>query len=61
MKNWISVLALIVLTLSSASTADEKIAWYGNLRDGLNAARATGKPIMLVSAVPQCHSVPGVW
>ena len=36
MKNWISVLALIVLTLSSASTADEKIAWYGNLRDGLN-------------------------
>ena len=34
MKNWISLLALIVLTLSSASTADEKIAWYGNLRDG---------------------------
>lgn len=61
MKNWISVLALIVLTLSSASTADDKIAWYGNLRDGLNAARATGKPIMLVSAAVQCKGVSGIY
>ena len=61
MKNWISVLALIVLTLSSASPADEKIAWYCNLRDGLNAARATGKPIMLVSAAVQCKGVSGIY
>ena len=61
MKNWISVLALIVLTISSASTADEKIAWYGNLCDGLNAARATGKPIMLVSAAVQCKGVSGIY
>ena len=50
-----------MLTLSSASTADEKIAWYGNLRDGLNAARATGKPIMLVSAAVQCKGVSGIY
>jgi hypothetical protein len=61
MKNWISLLALIVLTLSSASTADEKIAWYGNLRDGLTAARATGKPILLVSAAVQCKGVSGIY
>ncbi len=61
MKNWISLFALIVFALSSVSTADERIAWYGNLRDGLNAARATGKPILLVSAAVQCKGVSGIY
>ena len=39
----------------------EKIAWHGTWTGGLAEAQRTGKPIMLVSAVPQCHSVPGVW
>ena len=39
----------------------EKIAWHGTWKGGLAEAQRTGKPIMLVSAVPQCHSVPGVW
>ena len=39
----------------------ENIAWYGTWKGGLAEAQRTGKPIMLVSAVPQCHSVPGVW
>ena len=39
----------------------EKIAWYGTWKGGLAEAQRAGKPIMLVSAVPQCHSVPGVW
>ena len=39
----------------------EKIAWHGTWKGGLTEAQRTGKPIMLVSAVPQCHSVPGVW
>ena len=39
----------------------EKIAWHGTWEGGLAEAQRTGKPIMLVSAVPQCHSVPGVW
>ena len=38
-----------------------KIAWHGTWKGGLAEAQRTGKPILLVSAVPQCHSVPGVW
>ena len=38
-----------------------KIAWHGTWKGGLAEAHQTGKPIMLVSAAPQCHSVPGVW
>jgi len=43
------------------SVKAEKIAWHGTWKGGLAEAQRTGKPIMLVSAVPQCHSVPGVW
>ena len=39
----------------------EKIVWHGTWQGGLAEAERTGKPIMLVSAAPQCHSVPGVW
>ncbi len=46
---------------SEAVAKAEKIAWYGTWKGGLAEAQRTGKPIMLVSAVPQCHSVPGVW
>ena len=38
-----------------------KIAWHGTWKGGLAEARRTGRPIMLVSAAPQCHAVPGVW
>ena len=37
------------------------IAWFGVLEDGLEQARQTGKPIMLISAAPQCTGVPGMW
>ena len=37
------------------------IAWYGVLTDGIDEAKATGKPIMLLSAAPQCAGVPGMW
>ena len=37
------------------------IAWYGVLTDGIAEAKATGKPIMLLSAAPQCAGVPGMW
>jgi len=43
------------------SAKHEKIAWHGTWKGGLAEAQRTGKPILLVSAVPQCHSVPGVW
>jgi len=38
-----------------------KIAWHGTWKGGLAEAARTGKPILLLSAAPQCHSVPGVW
>ena len=44
-----------------AAAKTEKIVWHGTWKGGLAEAQRTGKPIMLVSAVPQCHSVPGVW
>ncbi len=37
------------------------IAWFGVLEDGLEQAKRTGKPILLVSAAPQCSGVPGMW
>ncbi len=37
------------------------IVWYGKLEDGLNAAKISGKPILLLSAAPQCAGVPGMW
>lgn len=46
---------------STPKSKTAKIAWHGTWKGGLAEAQRTGKPIMLVSAVPQCHSVPGVW
>jgi len=46
---------------SKVAAKAEKIAWHGTWNGGLAEAQRTGKPIMLVSAAPQCHSVPGVW
>lgn len=54
--------ALIVTGgLAAAEVHPEKIAWFGTWKGGLAEAQRTGKPILLVSAAPQCHNVPGVW
>jgi hypothetical protein len=37
------------------------IAWFGTWQQGLAEAKRTGRPILLMSATPQCHGVPGVW
>ena len=37
------------------------IAWFGVLKDGLKEAKRTGKPIMFVTAAPQCDGIPGMW
>lgn len=57
-------LTLALLGISSLALAAEpptRIAWYGQLSDGLAEAERTGRPILLVSGAPQCHGVPGVW
>ena len=41
--------------------AAEKIAWYGNLAQGLEVAQQLHRPILLISAAPHCHGVPGLW
>ena len=37
------------------------IAWFGTLESGLAEAKRSGKAILLQSAAPQCHGVPGMW
>lgn len=38
-----------------------RIAWYPSLAQARAEAERTGKPILLQSAAPQCHGVPGIW
>ena len=37
------------------------IAWYGVLKEGFVEAKRTGKPILFITAAPQCGGVPGMW
>lgn len=66
----ILAMSTIGLLLSSAPASPtptindelpEGIAFYGVLQDGLDVARATNRPILLLSAAPQCAGVPGMW
>jgi hypothetical protein len=52
---------LCAVSAAAAEPAAGKIAWFGTWQGGLAEARRTGRPILLVSGVPQCHNVPGVW
>ena len=38
-----------------------KIAWYSTLESGLAEADRSKRPILLISAAPQCLGVPGTW
>lgn len=44
-----------------AQRASAAIAWYPTWDLGLAEARRSGRPILLQSAAPQCHGVPGMW
>jgi hypothetical protein len=39
----------------------DHIAWFGTWEAGLAEAQRTKRPILLVSAAPHCHNVPGIW
>jgi len=45
----------------SSKTAQSGIAWYGVLQDGLQEAHRTNRPILFLTAAPQCNGVPGLW
>ena len=44
-----------------ARDGEAPIAWYPTWERGLRAAKSSGRPILLVSAAPQCHGIPGLW
>ena len=48
-------------SVPQAKKVSTGIAWYGVLSDGLKEAKRTGKPILLITAAPQCSGVPGMW
>ena len=37
------------------------IVWFGTLKAGLAEAKRTNRPILILSAVPECHGVSGIW
>ncbi|MDE0957363.1 MAG: hypothetical protein OSB12_01870 [Planctomycetota bacterium] len=37
------------------------VAWWGTWEGASVEARRSGKPILLLSAAPQCHGIPGIW
>ncbi len=52
---------LLVASTTPALAREERIAWFETWSDGVAAARATNRPILLVAAAPQCHEVSGLW
>ncbi len=58
---------LVALALAVPGEAQEErpsdsgIAWYGTWEQGLRVAKAANRPILLLSAAPQCHGTPGLW
>ena len=38
-----------------------KIAWFGRWDDAREESLRTGRPILLMSAAPQCSGTPGMW
>lgn len=40
---------------------EQRIAWHGTWNGTLAAAKASGRPILLVFAAPHCGLVPGMW
>ena len=45
--------------VSKSETA--KIAWFGRWDDAREESERTGRPILLMSAAPQCSGTPGMW
>lgn len=57
---------LAILAIASAqepmvTARDGGIVWFGDLVAGLNEAKRTNRPVMLMSAAPHCHNISGIW
>lgn len=55
------LLILLAGLLPGGACAEGGIQWYGTWRAGYAEAVRTGRPILLISAAPHCHEVPGIW
>lgn len=60
MKRILASLLPLSLATAHADPAPQ-IAWWPTVEQGRIEAARTGKPILLLSAAPQCHSVSGMW
>lgn len=55
-------IAFLSLLLLAPLSADEGgIQWFAVWEQARAEASRTGRPILLFSAAPQCHGVPGIW
>lgn len=52
---------LSVLLLAPLSAEEGGIQWFAVWEQARAEAARTGRPILLFSAAPQCHGVPGIW
>ncbi len=61
--SYVACVGLITGLLPTITSAElpSGIHWYGILDDGLAAARQLERPILLVSAAPQCAGISGMW
>lgn len=54
-------LLVCLLSLMGTVQAEEEIQWFGSWKEGAAVARATNRPILLVSAAPHCRNISGIW
>ncbi|MHC4452554.1 MAG: hypothetical protein ACYS0E_20835 [Planctomycetota bacterium] len=52
---------LLLTLLATGAAAGEKIAWYGTWERAKADAARLNRPILLLSAAPQCRNVSGMW
>ena len=57
----LAVLLAASTNVFAADAVSPRIAWYGTLQSGLDEAKRSGRPILLVSGAPQCLGVSGIW
>jgi hypothetical protein len=54
-------LTVTLCVLATTASAGDKISWYGTWSQAKAEAKRLNRPILLLSAAPQCHNVSGIW
>lgn len=58
---WAVACASALPVVAEESETRSGIAWFGTWERGARVAKATGRPVLLISAAPQCHGISGLW